>query len=401
MAVDETVRRSRRRPKDRKQQIIIAAARQFRELGYSNVSMADIAEEVGITAGALYRHFHSKQDLLLGAMWSTFRRFESALGGTNVGLAELLDTLATFSVEERAIGVLWQREARNLSEDDRQRLRRSLRLICAGLAAAIGRDRPDMTMSDADLLGWAVLSVLASPGYHAVEVRPGRFVELLDHATRSVCTARLMPAENANDDPVPKFDRIPLRMVSRRETLLSVAIRLFSYHGFQAVGMSDIGAAASITGASVYHYFPNKLEILLVALNRAQETLWLGVHYALESANDPQHALQLAVRSYIDFGVRHPQLLSLVVTELPNIPEEHREPLRRRQRAYLLEWVSLLRAQRELLTAHEAELLVQIAFALVNDLARVIHLRDRPTLTTDLATLCLGVLDVPARQVLT
>ncbi|MGP4024336.1 TetR/AcrR family transcriptional regulator [Actinomadura sp. 3N407] len=398
MAIDDTIHQSRRRPKDRKQQIVAAAARQFRELGYGNVSMADIADDVGITAGALYRHFRSKQDLLLGAMWTTFEQFEGALGGTDVDLDDLLDTLATFSVEERAIGVLWQREARNLTEDDRQRLRRALRGISAGLAAAITRARPDVTPADADLLGWAVLSVLASPGYHAVDLKPDRFVAMLDQATRAVCAAGLTSTKSAApaDGPVADGDRSPLHPVSRRETLLSVAIRLFSHNGFQSVGISEIGAAASITGASVYHYFPNKLDILLVALNRAQETLWLGLHYALESAGSPSRALQSALRSYIEFGVRHPQLLNLMVTELLSVPEEERHALQRKQHAYMLEWASLLREQRKDLTAREADLLVQIAFALVNDLTRINHLHGRPTLPDDLAALCLGVLNVPA-----
>ena len=43
----------RRRPKDRKQQILVQARDLFLGLGYPNVSMAMIADRVGITAGAL------------------------------------------------------------------------------------------------------------------------------------------------------------------------------------------------------------------------------------------------------------------------------------------------------------------------------------------------------------
>ena len=45
----------RRRPKDRKQQILAQARDLFLGLGYPNVSMAMIADRVGITAGGLYR----------------------------------------------------------------------------------------------------------------------------------------------------------------------------------------------------------------------------------------------------------------------------------------------------------------------------------------------------------
>ena len=51
-----------RRPRDRKQQILAAAGELFREHGYHNVSVAQVAAAVGITAPALYRHFKNKPD---------------------------------------------------------------------------------------------------------------------------------------------------------------------------------------------------------------------------------------------------------------------------------------------------------------------------------------------------
>jgi AcrR family transcriptional regulator len=63
----------RRRPKDRKQQILVQARDLFLGLGYPNVSMAMIADRVGITAGALYRHYSTKADLLEAVVRDVFR----------------------------------------------------------------------------------------------------------------------------------------------------------------------------------------------------------------------------------------------------------------------------------------------------------------------------------------
>ena len=63
----------RRRPKDRKQQILVQARDLFLGLGYPNVSMAMIADRVGITAGALYRHYSTKADLLEAVVRDAFR----------------------------------------------------------------------------------------------------------------------------------------------------------------------------------------------------------------------------------------------------------------------------------------------------------------------------------------
>lgn len=47
-----------------RERILGAAARLFAERGFSRVSMPEIAEASGITAGAIYKHFKSKADLL-------------------------------------------------------------------------------------------------------------------------------------------------------------------------------------------------------------------------------------------------------------------------------------------------------------------------------------------------
>lgn len=47
----------------RRRSILEAAARVFGECGIASATMADIAEAAGISAGAIYRYFPSKQDL--------------------------------------------------------------------------------------------------------------------------------------------------------------------------------------------------------------------------------------------------------------------------------------------------------------------------------------------------
>ncbi|MBR6874361.1 MAG: TetR/AcrR family transcriptional regulator [Ruminococcus sp.] len=53
-------------PRDKSEnnkKIIAAARREFTEQGFENASMRRIASESGITVGALYRHFASKEDM--------------------------------------------------------------------------------------------------------------------------------------------------------------------------------------------------------------------------------------------------------------------------------------------------------------------------------------------------
>ena len=57
-----------RRPRNRKQLIVAAAAKQCERRGFHDAAIADIAADVGITGPALYRHFRGKQNLLAAAV---------------------------------------------------------------------------------------------------------------------------------------------------------------------------------------------------------------------------------------------------------------------------------------------------------------------------------------------
>ncbi len=59
-------------PVDTKTIILNEAVRLFAKHGYSDVSMRDIAEAVGIRAPALYNHFTDKQNLYLAAVSQAF-----------------------------------------------------------------------------------------------------------------------------------------------------------------------------------------------------------------------------------------------------------------------------------------------------------------------------------------
>lgn len=49
--------------KDTKERILTTALRLFAKNGYKGVSVSDVASELGITKGALYRHYESKRDI--------------------------------------------------------------------------------------------------------------------------------------------------------------------------------------------------------------------------------------------------------------------------------------------------------------------------------------------------
>ncbi|WP_317129936.1 TetR/AcrR family transcriptional regulator [Psychroflexus aestuariivivens] len=64
---------------NRREQIIQIAKREFREFGYTSVSMRDIAGKMEVKAASLYNHIKSKQDILAAIIIEVAEEFTSEM----------------------------------------------------------------------------------------------------------------------------------------------------------------------------------------------------------------------------------------------------------------------------------------------------------------------------------
>lgn len=91
---------------EKKLEILEAAARLFRDRGYSATSMRDLAREVNLKASSLYNHINSKEDILQAICFSTAHKFMSALAEIEQQPGNYLDkikALVTLHAEVAAI----------------------------------------------------------------------------------------------------------------------------------------------------------------------------------------------------------------------------------------------------------------------------------------------------------
>ena len=107
----------RRRPKDRKAQIARASAEAFSVLGYYGVSMEAIANRVGISAAALYRHYSSKYELFRDAVLNLGQQLvdctafaDEASGDPEVILRRISSALIDTAMANRESGGLYRWE---------------------------------------------------------------------------------------------------------------------------------------------------------------------------------------------------------------------------------------------------------------------------------------------------
>ncbi|MGH8791827.1 MAG: TetR/AcrR family transcriptional regulator [Stackebrandtia sp.] len=155
---------------------------------------------------------------------------------------------------------------------------------------------------------------------------------------------------------------------SRREEILELAVELFAARGYHGVSMDDIGARAHITGPALYHHFKGGKEAMLAeALNPVSRRLLEGGRkHAAEHRDDPRAAVAALVEFHVDFALTSPAVIALQLHELDRLPEEPRREIRRLQRAYVEEWVTVLRQLRPELSDEAARVLAHAGFGLMN-----------------------------------
>jgi AcrR family transcriptional regulator len=106
--------------------------------------------------------------------------------------------------------------------------------------------------------------------------------------------------------------------------------------------MTDIGAAAGITGSGIYRHFDGKSDVLVTMFDRVIDDLSAGAAQIASSAAGPLDALRALIRGQLSFVVADRTLAQVYYYEIANLPAGDRQRLRRKQRLYLDEWVRQL-----------------------------------------------------------
>ncbi|WP_328350229.1 TetR/AcrR family transcriptional regulator [Mycobacterium sp. NBC_00419] len=390
-----TVPAVRRRPKDRKQQILEQAARLFIDRGFHSVRLEEIAEAAGVTARALYRHYDNKQALLTAVILNAQDEYQSVRnpGGRAPEAdarplrAELPDLISA-AVETRALTVLWQREARYLTDDDRREVRSRINAIVAGMQAGVRLEMPGLSPAHTELRAWAVSSTLTSLGRHNLTLPAGELKELLYRAClAAACTpavGTLAPIDAAPDRAAALF--------SRYETLLAAGARLFRARGYPAVSTAEIGKLVGIAGPGLYRSFSSKQAILDALVRRLDEWSTLESVRALRANDIASQRLQRLVAGRVRISLDDPDLVSVTITELSSASEEVRETVVKNQADRDGVWIDVIRTQVPQTTAAQARLLVAAAVSFIEDASRTWHLTRRSDVAEEMTAIAMAIL---------
>lgn len=384
--MEETARRGPGRPRavQRRGELVAAAAPLFKRHGYANVSLKDVAGELGLGASALYRHFSSKEELLVAAIESALETAEAVLEPGDEDRRATLVRLAQAGLDRPDLWILLRRESLNLPDEGRRRLvDRFTALIGTAARRLVDGADPDRASV---LRARAVLACLAAPAQYP-DVRQPTPTGLADVAsdvlsrTPDVALPPLAPTLAFRGD------------LSRREELLGAAARVFGRTGYQTAALSDVAAECGVAPPSLYHYFEGKTELLEGILQRTGEWIDADRSIVLRADVSPQVSLARLLVSYVDLAVQHPELFTIYVNDLVHLEPRARGVVLAAHKRYLEGWTDLRRAAGG---ADDGQVWTRVtaALSIVNELATLPRLRTEPGMRDQLAAFAWAALAV-------
>ncbi|GAA2285764.1 TetR/AcrR family transcriptional regulator [Actinomadura luteofluorescens] len=155
----------------------------------------------------------------------------------------------------------------------------------------------------------------------------------------------------------------------RRAEILGAAAELFARRGYHGASIGDLGRAVGLTGPALYRHFSGKEAVLAeMLLDISERLLAEGLRRAAEP--DPGRAIDALLSWHIAFALDNPALITVHERELDNVPEPQRHRIRRLQRAYVEEWVAVLRRLSPRLPDERIRAAVHACFGLLNSTPR-------------------------------
>jgi AcrR family transcriptional regulator len=131
-------------------------------------------------------------------------------------------------------------------------------------------------------------------------------------------------ANHAEAKPGPGRPKDPELEARRKAQILEVAARVFAAHGFANTQVQTIANHVGVGNGTIYRYFPTKDQLFLAAVERGLQELTAEMDGVLELSLDPLDIIVEAVRTYLGFFHRRPEMAELFIQERAAFPHHHR-----------------------------------------------------------------------------
>jgi AcrR family transcriptional regulator len=172
----------------RQRELINVAARLFAQRGYHAVGINDISGELGLTGPAFYRHYPSKEALLIAVLDDAISSHLEEVGDLVRSIADPREALEAivehhidFVFDHNEDIITWRTEFRILPDNDRHRLRYLQRLYTEEWVRTVRQLRPELGIDQVRTMCHAAIALLQSPTEFANKL-PRQGVQPILHA---------------------------------------------------------------------------------------------------------------------------------------------------------------------------------------------------------------------------
>lgn len=154
------------RTRDRRAQILAAAARLFRERGFHAVGIDEIGVTAGITGPGVYRHFAGKDELLVAVLEAaTDDLWRDVDPSAPVTIESYVRSHVSYTVSHADAVELWYREGRNLPPAARSAQRRLQRRYVERWVDVLLERRPELGEEEARVVVQAAIGLIHSSAH--------------------------------------------------------------------------------------------------------------------------------------------------------------------------------------------------------------------------------------------
>jgi len=356
-----------------RQRILDAAAKQFRENGYTGTRLADIATEALTQTGSLYYHFASREHLVqevlrvgqertnkfvigtveaLPASVGALDRLRAAMSAHLTAILDIGDyTAATLRIlgqvpeEIRASTMVLQREYgrywRTLFEN----------------AGAAGELRHDIDVSSCMMLMLGAMN--GTPDWFDPKQPHGLTLRALENHFEVVFLDGLATAKGRRRRTAVGAVRLDTELASTAPEsrgalttarILDSAAKVFRKNGYAGTRLLDVATEAEMQTGSLYYHFDSREDLVTHLLRRAWQHTDRIVHLnvdALPARTAPINRLSTAMTAHLLSVLSEGNYTSAMLRILEQVPAEVRSEIAPLQRDYLELWRGLLRSTTE------------------------------------------------------
>ena len=110
----------------------------------------------------------------------------------------------------------------------------------------------------------------------------------------------------------------------RKAQILDTAARVFATYGFANTQVQTIANHVGVGNGTVYRYFPTKEQLFLSAVERGLKELEAEMDAVFAQPLSGPELMRLAVRTYLGFFHRRPEMAELFIQERAAFPHHHR-----------------------------------------------------------------------------